>query len=36
MKLAVAATRPTKGNIAANLDNYRKIIEIAASKRADF
>jgi predicted amidohydrolase len=36
MKLAVAQTRPIKGNIAANLDNHRKMIEIAASKRANF
>jgi predicted amidohydrolase len=35
MKLAVAQTRPIKGNIAANLDNHRKMIEIAASKGAN-
>jgi predicted amidohydrolase len=35
MKLAVAQTRPIKGNIAANLENHRKMIEIAASKGAN-
>jgi predicted amidohydrolase len=35
MKLAVAQTRPIKGNIAENLENHRKMIEIAASKGAN-
>jgi predicted amidohydrolase len=35
MKLAVAQTRPIKGNIAENLENHSKMIEIAASKGAN-
>ena len=34
MKLAVAQTRPIKGDIAANVENHRKMIEIAASEGA--
>jgi predicted amidohydrolase len=35
MKLAVAQTQPIKGNIAENLKNHCKMIEIAASKGAN-
>jgi predicted amidohydrolase len=35
MKIAVAQTRPIKGNIAANLESHCKMIEIAASKGAN-
>ena len=35
MKISVAQTRPIKGNISANIDLHKKLIELAVSNKAD-
>ncbi|MBI3139978.1 MAG: carbon-nitrogen hydrolase family protein [Sphingobacteriales bacterium] len=35
MKIAVAQTRPIKGNISANIDTHKKLINLAVSHKAD-
>jgi predicted amidohydrolase len=35
MKICVAQTRPIKGNIQSNIDNHKKLIDLALSKGAD-
>jgi len=35
MKICVAQTRPVKGNIAGNIENHKKLINLAVADRAD-
>ncbi|WP_315787321.1 carbon-nitrogen hydrolase family protein [Fischerella sp. JS2] len=35
MKICTAQTRPIKGNIQSNIDNHKKLIDLAISNRAD-
>lgn len=35
MKICVAQTRPVKGDIQSNIDDHKKLIEIAVSNGAD-
>ena len=35
MKIAVAQTRPIKGDISANIETHKKLIDLAISKKAD-
>ncbi|HSD09144.1 carbon-nitrogen hydrolase family protein [Flavobacterium sp.] len=35
MKISVAQTRPIKGNISANIDAHKKLIQLAISNKAD-
>ncbi|HET9532598.1 MAG TPA: nitrilase-related carbon-nitrogen hydrolase, partial [Blastocatellia bacterium] len=35
MKICVAQTRPVKGDIQGNIDNHKRLIDLAASNGAD-
>lgn len=35
MKIAIAQTRPFKGDISANIETHKKLIELAISYKAD-
>ena len=35
MKICVAQTKPVKGDIKSNIDDHKKLIDLAVSNKAD-